>query len=187
MVLHQSVVGILPDAQITERALHELRQDGFPMERVSVVARDQSSPLPTQTTQMERVAGDKAQEATNIGTIAGGTVGGAIGLIVGLGAAAVFPGVGPIMVLGAAATAVATTLGSGFLGATAGGLLGSLIGAGIPEEHAVLYRDRIQQGRFLVMVRGTDAEIQRAMTVLRRWQIGDLNTYDVTPTAPPVV
>jgi len=91
--------------------------------------------------------------------VTGGAVGGLTGLLVGLGALAI-PGIGPVMLAGATATALASSFWRGDC-AAAGGLLGALVGLGIPEERARVYNSRLSQGDYLVIVDGTDDEIRR--------------------------
>jgi hypothetical protein len=83
-----------------------------------------------------------------------------------------------------AATALATTLTSGVIGATAGGLLGSLAGYGIPEEQAAVYSDRIHHGDYFLIVEGTEAEVRQAEAILNRWNVQELRIYDAATTPP---
>lgn len=169
---HMRAVGVFANRAQAEAALAELQSADFSMNQVSVIAKDGE---PAATT------GNKAQEGTTMGAIAGGTVGGVVGLLIGLGTLAAIPGVGPVAFLGAAATALATTLTTGVLGATAGGLLGALIGYGIPEDQAKVYRDRIHRGEYFVMVEGPEADIRQAEAVFSRWQIHELRIYAAPP------
>jgi hypothetical protein len=102
----QRAFGIFFNLRDAESAINELKAIGFPMAQVSAIARDPQG----NNVEILDAVGTKAQEGTTIGAIAGGTVGGAIGLAVGLGTMAAIPGLGPIMLLGSAATALATTL-----------------------------------------------------------------------------
>lgn len=106
-------------------------------------------------------------------------------MLVGLRTLAI-PGVGPILLAGAEATAIATTLAGGAIGAATGGLVGALVGLGIPEERAKVYSDRVAGGSFLVMLTGTEAEVQRAETIMRRSGVEEFGIYDApTATAQP--
>jgi uncharacterized protein (TIGR02271 family) len=100
---------------------------------------------------------------------------------VGLGVLAI-PGVGPIMLAGAAATALATTVAGGAIGAAAGTLVGGLIGLGIPEDRAKIYNDRVSAGEYLVMVTGTKGEIAEAEAILNHRGIQEWGVYDVPAT-----
>lgn len=168
----QRAFGVFSNRYDAEGALQELYAEGFPMSQVSVISRETDKPIPVSR---------KAQDSTNMGAIAGGTVGGTLGLLVGLGtAAAIIPGVGPVVLLGAAATALATTLTTGVIGATAGGLIGALMNYGVPERQANYYRDRIEAGEFFLIIEATEADIRQAEAILSRWNVQSLRTYDMT-------
>lgn len=179
---HRRAVGVFSQRKDAELALRELRDSNFPMDRVSVITRDANSRddiagTGTRNEVHERTEGNKADEGATTGAIAGGTLGGITGLLVGLGTLAI-PGIGPIMLAGAAATALATTLAGTAIGAAAGGLLGALIGLGIPEERARVYNDRISRGHYLIVVEGTDDDIARAEGILHNRGIEEWGVYD---------
>ena len=110
---HKRAVGVFSNRRDAEVALRELRDSNFPMDRVSVITRDAD--------RADEIAGadvrdevrdrsdNKADEGATTGALTGGTLGGLTGLLVGLGTLAI-PGIGPIMLAGATATAIATTL-----------------------------------------------------------------------------
>jgi hypothetical protein len=179
---HKRAVGVFSNRHDTEVALRELRESGFPMDRVSVITRDADrqddiAGADVRGDIRERTEGNKADEGATTGAIAGGALGGITGLLVGLGTLAI-PGIGPIMLAGATATAIATTLAGGAIGAVTGGLLGALIGLGIPEERARVYHDRVSRGHYLILVEGTDDEIARAEAILRHRGIEEWGVYD---------
>ncbi|WP_413168184.1 general stress protein [Capilliphycus salinus ALCB114379] len=176
---NKRAVGTFPHRRDTEKALHELRDSGFAMDRVSVIARDSETPGRIGQAEVhDHDHGNKADDGAKAGALTGGALGGLTGLLVGLGALAI-PGIGPIMLAGATATAVATTLAGGAIGAAAGGLIGSLIGLGIPEEHARTYNERVSKGHYLVIIDGTDDEIRNAHRLLDRRGIEDWNVFDI--------
>lgn len=205
---NRRAVGTFPTREAAERALHELRDSGFPMEQVSVVAQEGEQDLAGRNSlagadirsadrraahtehkasrRADREAGDKtdnkADDGAKVGAFSGGLLGGLTGLLVGLGTLAI-PGVGPIMLAGAAATALATTAAGGAIGAAAGGLLGGLVGLGIPEDRARLYHDRISSGEYLVIVDGTEADIARAEAILSRRGIQEWQVYPLAVSA----
>jgi uncharacterized membrane protein len=67
--------------------------------------------------------------------------------LAGIGLLAI-PGIGPIL----AAGPIVATLTGAAVGAGAGGLVGALIGLGIPEIEAKQYDSYINDGRILVLV-----------------------------------
>ncbi len=190
---HKRAVGAFPTHQTAETALRELRDSGFPMDRVSVVGQDHDqhgvmagAEVSDRISDKAERVGDKAEqvsretqadEGVKKGAVTGGALGGLTGLLVGLGAVAI-PGVGPVMLGGALATALATAISGGAIGAAAGGLGGGLIGLGIPEDRARVYNDRVTKGEYLVMVEGSDAEIDRAESILSHRGIQDWGVYE---------
>ncbi|HLO84291.1 MAG TPA: general stress protein [Nostocaceae cyanobacterium] len=175
--VHKRAVGVFPRRSDAEEALHELRNSGFPMDRVSIIARDVDQGENIAGTKVQEKVGNKADEGATVGAVSGGALGGLTGLLVGLGTLAL-PGIGPIMLAGATATALATTLAGAGIGAVTGGLIGGLIGLGIPEERARVYHDRVQRGEYLVIIDGTDAEIAQAQAILHPRGIEEFGIYD---------
>ncbi|MBW4431682.1 MAG: general stress protein [Pelatocladus maniniholoensis HA4357-MV3] len=176
--IHRRAVGVFSHRRDAEEALHELRDAGFPMDRVSVVARDIDRNDQIAGAEVTENVGNKADEGAATGAVSGGVLGGLTGLLVGLGTLAI-PGIGPIMLAGAAATTLATTIAGAGIGAVAGGLLGALIGLGIPEERARVYNERVDRGHYLVIIDGTEEEIARAEAILRRRGIEEFEVYDI--------
>lgn len=174
---HKRAVGVFPNRRDAELALRELRDSHFPMDRVSAIARDSDRPNEIAGAEVRDHVGNKADEGATTGAVTGGALGGLTGLLVGLGTLAI-PGIGPIMLAGATATTIATTLAGGAIGAAAGGLVGALIGLGIPEERARAYNERVSRGEYLVMVEGTEDEIRRAEAILRRRGIQEFGIFD---------
>ncbi|BAZ38576.1 multi-sensor signal transduction histidine kinase [Calothrix sp. NIES-4101] len=164
--IQKRAVGVFSRRQDAENALHELKNSGFPMERVSVIAQEKDQRDNIAGAEVREKVGNQADEGASLGAATGGTVGGLTGLLIGLGTLAI-PGIGPIMLAGATATAIATTIAGAGIGAAAGGLLGGLIGLGIPETEARSYNTRVERGDYLVIIDGTDAEIAHAEQILR--------------------
>jgi uncharacterized protein (TIGR02271 family) len=175
---HRRAIGTFSNRNAAEQALRELRDSGFPMDRVSVVAKDSTHNTSIARSGVSDHADNKADDGAKVGALSGGALGGLTGLLVGIGALAI-PGLGPIMLAGAAATALATTAAGGAIGAAAGGLLGGLVGLGIPEERARVYNDRVSAGEYLVMLDGTDTEIAQAEGVLRHRGIKEWGVYNI--------
>lgn len=179
---YKRAAGLFYSRDEAEAAVRALKEAGYDMDRVSVIARDADKLDGHETTEE---IGNKADEGAATGALTGGALGGITGLLVGLGALAI-PGIGPILLAGAEATAIATTLAGAGIGAAAGGLIGALIGLGIPEEKAKIYSDRVKGGSFLVIVNGNSAEIARAETIMNNNGVEEFGIYDVpgaTPTA----
>ena len=177
-IQYKRAAGLYYSREEAEAAIRELRDAGFDMDRVSVIAKDRDNVAGHESTEE---VGNKADEGAATGALAGGALGGITGLLVGLGALAI-PGIGPILLAGAEATAIATTLAGAGIGAAAGGLVGALVGLGIPEEKAKIYSDRVAGGSYLLLVTGTTAEIARAESIMRNHGVEEFDVYNV-PTS----
>lgn len=174
---HKRAIGVFGSRRATEVALENLRSAGFNMDRVSVISRDAKRQDDIAGVDVTDKVGNKADEGAATGALTGGALGGIGGLLVGLGTLAI-PGIGPILLAGAEATAIASALAGAGIGAAAGGLIGALIGLGIPEERAKVYNDRVSRGEFLVMVNGSEDEIRHAESLLNNSGIQEWGVYD---------
>ncbi|KAB8330849.1 histidine kinase, partial [Scytonema tolypothrichoides VB-61278] len=175
--VHKRAVGVFSNRRDAEDALYELRESGFPIDKVSVIKRDADRNDDIAGAEVRENIGNKSDEGAAVGAVSGGVLGGLTGLLVGLGTLAI-PGIGPIMLAGATATALATTVAGAGIGAAAGSLLGALVGLGIPEERARVYNERVERGDYLVIIDGTEAEIARAEEIFRRRGIEEFDIYD---------
>jgi hypothetical protein len=171
-------IGVFPNRQDTESALNELKNSDFPMDKISVVARDVSENDEMAESESEFVR-EQTLKGVGTGAIAGGAFLGGIGaLVAGLGTLAI-PGLGSVVLVGAQ-SALAGTLAGGFYGSAAGGIIGAVIGNGVSQEQAKAYSDRLSNGDYLVMIDGTDDEIHRAESILSVQGIQDWGVYSAT-------
>ncbi|MDY7022424.1 MAG: general stress protein [Cyanobacteriota bacterium] len=185
-------IGVFKTRRETEQALYKLRDEGIDLKQVSVIAPD-SDPVSTDA-EVElhtHSEGNQADTGAISGAVAGGTLGTLAGLLVGLGALAI-PGVGPILLAGAEATALATTLAGTAIGATSGGIIGALVGLGVPEDQAKVYNDRLSDGQYIVIVTGKPETLDRVENILGKhgideWHVYDALQVDVTPMTDNLV
>ncbi len=109
------------------------------------------------------------------GTSTGALLGGAGGLLAGLGLLAI-PGLGPIVAAGwLAATAVGAGIGAAG-GAATGGLVGALKTSGHTDEEANVYSEGVRRGGTLVSAKVADAQVSEAEAVLDRNKSVDATT-----------
>lgn len=181
---YKRAVGIFSSRIETEHALRELRESGFSLNQVSVIAQDGGSEESIAGVDVKDETDRVVGEGARVGTIAGGFTGGLVGLV-GAISALTIPGVGPIVVGGPVAAIIGDTLIGGVAGAAVGGLVGTLVGLGIPEDRARIYRDRLKGGYYLVIVEGTEREMERAGSILHLRGIQEWGLYDIPPGNPP--
>jgi hypothetical protein len=81
----------------------------------------------------------------------------------GLAAGLALPVIGPVIAGGTAAAIAA----SAATGAAAAGIVGLLIGFGIPEENAKFYERELKAGRIIVTVKTGTREAEARETILR--------------------
>ena len=174
-------VGTFMTRQDAELALQELQEAGFDMNRVSVIVSNPQSEDKIGGAEV-KPASEQAKDGAGAGATAGAATGGLLGLIGGLSVVAL-PGVGAVAELGI--VLANTLLGSG-IGAAGGGLVGALIGWGIPEDRARYYDEMLSRGRYIVLMEGTSAEISGAEAILQNRRIQDWAIYNagMTTTYP---
>ncbi|MGB3636786.1 MAG: signal transduction histidine kinase LytS [Rivularia sp. (in: cyanobacteria)] len=171
---YKRAVGTFASRGDAEKALYKLRDDGFSMDKVSLLAKNADGKDNIAGADVKNERGDtEAQEGAGIGATTGSVLGGLGGLLLGLNELLI-PGVGPFL----AAGTIATTLAGAGLGALSGGIIGGLTGMGIPEEDAKVYGDRIENGYYLIIVDGYEDEIDRVGSVLSGHNIGNWKVFD---------
>ncbi len=153
---NKAVFGIYTTVAAADLATDTLVKSGFPASVVSALMPENlgSKPIATEKS-------SKAPEGAATGAGSGAVLGGALGLLAGIGALAI-PGVGPLIAAGPIMAALA---GVG-VGGAVGGLTGALIGMGIPEYEAKRYEGYLKKGGILLV---------RALRYLRRNQSGQGN------------
>lgn len=179
---HKNAAGTFPDLQHLETALSQLKADNFPMHNVSVVAQHGDSGDATlnpsePTVQSEaQFARHRTIERIEHGALDAGGWGGIVGILAAELVTLAVPGVGSL-VLAAEAASVGLATGT-FYGAVAGAILGGAIGTNISDEQIKRYRERLAQGEYLIVIKGTDDEIHQAETVLKPQGIQDWIIFD---------
>ena len=172
---YRRAVGVFQRREDVESALRALKDDGFDMDNVSLLAKDLDGVEGAE--EVTEKHGNEASEGAGIGATTGTVLGGIGGFLVGAGVLAI-PGVGPVLAAGVGISEIAATLAGAGIGAAAGGIIGALVGLGIPEEKAKVYEDRIKAGEYLLMVTGVEDRVEKAATILRDRHIQEFEIYD---------
>jgi hypothetical protein len=162
-----AVFGIFSTMSAADFATDSLIRAGF-------TAADISALIPENlgSRQIGTSKASKAPEGAATGAGSGAIVGGALGLLAGIGALAI-PGIGPFI---AAGPLMATLAGIG-VGGAVGGFTGALIGLGIPEYEAKRYEGYIRKGAILLSIHcDTSEEIRSAKEVMQMTGAEDISS-----------
>jgi hypothetical protein len=162
-----AVFGIYTTVAAADLATDSLVKGGFSAADISALLPENLGSKP--------IAAEKATKAPEGATAGAGTgavLGGALGVLAGVGLLAI-PGLGPFI---AAGPIMAGLAGLG-VGGAVGGVTGALIGMGIPEFEAKRYEGRLKKGGILLSVHcDTSDEIKRAKEVLKNSGAEDISS-----------
>lgn len=152
----KTLVAVYPSFREADHAVIALRGEAVADERISLVTRrlEQAGRDGVSTVGDRRDAG--AATTTAIG-----------GMIAGF-AALMIPYLGPVLAIGPLGVALAA--GSATTATDHGGLVPSLMAAGVPEVDARAYVGAVRDGRALVMTTVEDDELDPAIRALARWE-----------------
>jgi hypothetical protein len=156
-VCNSAAFAIFTTTLAVEAAMDRLAMAGFSNADVSVLLCDKGG-----LREFVSEQNSKAPEGASAGVGAVELAAGTLGLLVGIGALAI-PGWGPLIVAGPIMASLASSGAGG-----AGGLVGALVGIGIPEFEAKLYDGRVREGAVLLAVRCPGADqVLRAKQVMK--------------------
>lgn len=156
----RTVVALFDRFEDADAAAGALRDAGYSLEDVSVVARPPGTPPQVKAEQ------NQTHAASSTGAL-GGAVLGAL-------AALMIPGIGPVLAVGPIASALTGAVG----GATIGGFVGTFFGLNAPTDRAEAWAAHVREGGVFVSVRTTDAVgAGRAREVLERAGARDTSDY----------
>jgi hypothetical protein len=161
----KTLTGLFDNYNDAKDAVAELEATGISRSEISLVANNSDGWYDDDRSE----AGEDAAGGAGIGAV----VGGAGGLLTGLGIMAI-PGVGPVVAAGwLAATAVGAIAGAA-VGGAAGGIIGAMTDSGIPESDAHVYAEGVRRGGTLVTARVDEPLVGEAERIL-----GPSRTVDV--------
>ncbi|WP_414518876.1 hypothetical protein [Nostoc sp. PCC 9305] len=161
-------IGVFAGYSDAQLVLKELKAANFPMEKVSVIARNTEKQSDIAGVEIIENTGNTSSEDA-AGAVTSDALDGLTGLSVDL-VLLVIPGIGPVILAGAEVTAIATTL--------AGGLPGLFLSLGIAEKQAQGYSDLVCKGYYLVIVTGIDIEIRLAKRIFNRRDIQQWGVFE---------
>jgi hypothetical protein len=165
--MNASVYCTTKTVEQAENIVLELKQAGFTSNDISALLPDKRG-----TKDFAHEHNTKAPEGATTGGVAGLGVGAAVGWLAGIGALAI-PGVGPFI----AAGPIMAALGGAAVGTAAGGIIGALVGLGIPEFEAKRYDAKIREGNILISVHTDDGDQKDvAKAIFKRNNADDISS-----------
>jgi hypothetical protein len=147
------------DGTVARAVVDELKAAGLPEDDIGIIAPSQSLARRMQNADLGNTedAADRDRDGrgqtVNRSAGIGAVLGGAAGLLAGLGAF-VLPGIGAVVAAGWLASALAGAVAGG----AAGGVVGALIEAGVSENDAAGYAEGVRRGQTLVTIRATSQD-----------------------------
>lgn len=157
----KTVTGLYDNYADARAAVTALEDAGVPSSDISLVGRNGEG---------ETNAGEGAAAGAGIGAV----VGGAGGLLAGLGMLAI-PGVGPVVAAGWLAATAAGAAAGAVAGGAAGGIIGSLTSAGVDEDEAHVYAEGVRRGSVLVSARVNDDREDVARSIINENRAIDID------------
>ena len=152
----KTVTGLFDNYDDASDAVSELEAIGIPNADISIVASNS-------TDWFDDDKPEAAEAASGAGI--GAVVGGAGGLLTGLGIMAI-PGVGPVVAAGWLAATAVGALGGAVVGGAAGGIVGALTNSGVSEDDAHVYAEGVRRGGSLVTAKVDDSLVAEAEEIL---------------------
>jgi hypothetical protein len=170
MLDRSSIVGIYATLAEAEEAVKALKDHGFPVQNVSIVARpgeDEVSSFPGFVT-----SGDVARASATVGA----WVGGLCGILAG-SALIWVPGFGPLVVAGSVSAMMLGGVEGAIAGAAVSGALGWLVGLGISKEKIPRYEEAVRAGKFLLIAHASSEQITLAHKILTGSRAEHIDTH----------
>lgn len=160
--MSKTITKLFDNYNDASNAVRDLEELGIPHDDLSIVANNADGSHSEHGHEGVNDDGDVTR-----GVSTGAVLGGAGGLLAGLGLLAI-PGLGPIVAAGwLAATAVGAGIGAAG-GAVTGGIVGALKNAGHSDEEAQVYSEGVRRGGTLVSAKVPDDRAAEAESVLQR-------------------
>lgn len=159
VMVHHFTAALFDDPQKAKEAVKVLVEKGFGKGEISVIGRLNKEKI-------DEVALSKVESDVLFWGAQGGIWGSILGLLIG-GALFTVPGIGPIAGAGTIGGALAGMISGAAAGATAVGLVDGLIEWGLSRAKAEEYKQRIEEGKVILFVKGSLQKTEDASVILR--------------------
>ena len=158
-----------------EKAIKMLSADGFDIKHLSIVGKGYRTD--------EHVVGFyNIDDRIKFWGANGAFWGGLWGLLTG-GVFITLPLFGPVLVLGYLATMVISAVEGAVVVGGVSALSAALVSIGIPKNSIITYETAIKADKFLVMAHGSNADVERAKTILEKFEPSTVNHHESAATS----
>jgi hypothetical protein len=169
---YETAIAVFPTHEAAEKAVKIMTSAGFEMKHLSIVGSGYHSE--------EKVVGFyNIGDRVKFWGSRGAFWGGFWGLFFG-GLFLTTPLTGPVLVLGFLATVIISGVENAVVVGALGAIGAALYSIGIPKNSVLDYEAAVKADSFLVMARGTTAEVERAKTLLAE---ANPSRIDIHPAA----
>jgi hypothetical protein len=162
----QTIVASYESYAAAETAVLSLARANVPMKTISIIGRRFD-------TQEHIQAFYRPADDLLAGAGQGAWFGGVFGIIAGAFGYSVMPSIGSMLILGPMSQLVACAITDSGIGA----VVSAFIAAGVPQEDAMNYENRLHSGEFLVAVHSSELEARRAQIILADTSHACLHTH----------
>jgi hypothetical protein len=153
-----SVVAIYAQHSDAETAINLLKKGNFNIKKLAIVGKGYHT---EEQVVGYYTTGDRMKHWGKMGAFWGGLW----GMLVG-SAFFLIPGVGPVMVAGAAVTWIVGALEGAVVVGGLSALGAGLFSIGIPKDRALKYESSVKAGKYLLIAHGTPEEAESARNIL---------------------
>jgi hypothetical protein len=168
-------IASLSNREDVEATITALESSNFPITQVTVVKQQLDAGDEEIAVTKDEFIDSKSNSSSTKAAVTAGAVGGVAGVLMGLGAL-MLPGIGSIAVLGVNSALVGMATGGAY-GAAAGTLMGAALGNDISEEEAKQYSDHLAQGKYLLIIEGSQEELSLAGEILSAKKVEDWSVH----------
>lgn len=173
----QRAFGLFPNSQQAEQSLKQLKAEDFPMDHVSLIAKQADEVEPVGEVEMSDRVGNQDVNSP-IGTVKEAIATSSAAFVLAGLTSLALPGIGPVLAAGSlGASLVAAVAGEGVGALASRNLVKQLTQLGVPNAQASVYSDRLIQGDCLVIIEGTNNEVSQAENVLNQQGIKNWGVY----------
>jgi uncharacterized membrane protein len=171
---NSAVIAVYSTHEEAEKAIRELQQSGFDMQKLSIVGKDYET---EEAVVGYYSVGERMKSWGKLGAFWGGLWGLLFGSAVFL-----IPGFGPMLVAGPMVAWIVGALEGAVLVGGLSALGGALFSIGIPKDSIIEYETQIKAGKFVVIAHGSVEEVSKGKDILSTTQPQGMRVHSLTPT-----